>query len=319
MLVFRETRIGTHSVDRTHPTDARDETGLRDRLAALFEIADHPLRMTDEARDVVSGLMIHRLRFVTGEGTPVRGVLCGPDTSEPLPAVLYLHAHGNRYEIGCDELLGGRPALSGPFGPALARIGIRSLCLDLPCFGQRSDNTESAAAKAALWQGRSLAGQMLGESRSALDWLAAQPQVRADRIGIFGLSMGATLAYWLAAVEPRLRVVAHLCCLADFGKLIEDGAHDLHGIYLTVPGLVRVAENGRIAGLIAPRPQFIGLGDLDPLTPPRAADPALAALRAAYDRRGGRLTIHREPETGHQETPAMRDALLEFFSRELAS
>ena len=106
--------------------------------------------------------------------------------------------------------------------------------------------------------GRSLAGQMLGELASALDWLAAGPGTDPARIGVFGLSMGATLGYWLGAVEPRVAAVAHLCCFADFGPLVASGAHDLHGIYLTVPGLLAMASNGEIAGLIAPRPQFVG-------------------------------------------------------------
>jgi dienelactone hydrolase len=91
------------------------------------------------------------------------------------------------------------------------------LAIDLPCFGGRAAAAEGAAAKAALWRGGSLAGQMLGELASALDWLAADPGVDARRIGVFGLSMGATLGYWLGAVEPRLAAVAHLCCFADFG------------------------------------------------------------------------------------------------------
>jgi dienelactone hydrolase len=141
-----------------------------------------------------------------------------------------------------------------------------TLAIDLPGFGGRATASESALAKARLWRGRSLAGQMLGELASALDWLAARPEVDAGRIGAFGISMGATL-YWLAAVDPRIACVVHLCCFADFDRLIETGAHDLHGIYLTIPGLIDLASNGRIAGLIAPRPQLICIGDLDLLTP----------------------------------------------------
>jgi dienelactone hydrolase len=160
---------------------------------------------------------------------------------------------------------------------------------------------------------------MLGELASALDWLAADPGTDARRIGVFGLSMGATLGYWLSAVEPRVAAVAHLCCFADFAALMQSGAHDLHGPYLTVPGLLRIASNGEIAGLIAPRPQFVGLGDADPLTPPAATEPALAALRAAYRAAGAEtaLRVHREAETGHRETPAMRRAMMRFFAEEL--
>lgn len=292
--------------------------GLTARLTGLFELEDHPLALVAERVERQPGLTLRHLTFRAKTGEAVRGILCRPDRDGPLPAVLNIHAHGGRYDIGADELMAGRPALQSPMGPALAALGIQSLCLDMPCFGLRAGVTESAAAKAALWQGRSLAGQMLGESKAAVDWLAADPGTDCERIGVFGISMGATLGYWLAAVDPRIRALAQECCYADFAPLIQSGAHDLHGIYLTVPGLLPLASNGTIAGLVAPRAQFIGIGDTDPLTPPVAVDSALAATRAAYAAQGGRLVLHREPLTGHVETAAMRAAVLDFLVQELA-
>jgi hypothetical protein len=77
---------------------------------------------------------------------------------------------GNRYQIGAREILDGRPSLPGPIGPVLAARGYAVLCLDMPCFGDRAGLLEGPASKAALWQGRSLAGQMLGENAAALTW-----------------------------------------------------------------------------------------------------------------------------------------------------
>ena len=286
-----------------------------DRLRTLFEIGRHPLMFeTSEALPDGDHWRLSRLRFRTAGDEAVRGYLCRPPTDAPMPVVLVLHAHGNRHDIGAEELMAGRPALAAPLGPALALRGIAALCLDMPCFGTRAGTSEGAAAKAALWYGRSLAGQMVGESHAALDWLAAAPWVLRGRIGVFGFSMGATLGYWLAAVDPRVRALAQECCLADFGALIALDAHDLHGPYLTVPGLLEVAGNGQIAGTVAPRAQFIGLGDLDPLTPPAATAQALVQVEAAYAKAGGRLLIHRESSSGHVETPAMRAAMLDFLS-----
>jgi dienelactone hydrolase len=290
-------------------------TDLRQTLRDRFEIAAHPLTFLSSRTE---GPGLSRLWFATAAGEPVRGYLCRPEAAAPWPAVLVIHAHGNAYAIGASELIAGRPALQGPIGPALARAGIAALCLDMPCFGDRAVVTESAASKAALWRGGSLAGQMLGECASALDWLAAEPDIRPDRIGVFGISMGATLGYRLAAVDDWVAALAQECCLADFGALVASGAHDLHGIYLTVPGLLRIASNGTIAGLVAPRPQFVGIGEDDPLTPPEALAIALAELAAAYRAAGGELVIHREPGVGHQETPAMRAAALAFLRRHLA-
>jgi len=132
--------------------------------------------------------------------------------------------------------------------------------------------------------------------------------------------MGATLGYWLAAVDTRIAALAQLCCFADIGALIDAGAHDLHGIYMTVPGLLDIASSGEIAGLVAPRPQLVCIGDLDPLTPPVAVDKGLAQASAAYAQVGAAaaLSVHREAATGHQESPAMRVAVLDFFRQALA-
>ena len=284
----------------------------RAELARRFEIGSHPLVFQAMGPPAEA---VRRVRFATAAGEAVEGYLLEPEGGGPAPAVLYIHAHGNRYDIGAREVLDGREALHGPIGPELAQAGFRVLAIDMPCFGGRAGTQESAAAKAALWYGRSLAGQMLGELSSALDWLAGDPGTDPARIGVFGLSMGATLGYWLGAVDTRLAAVAHLCCFADFAPLVESGAHDLHGLYLTVPGLLDLASNGEIAGLIAPRPQFVGLGEADALTPPAAVGPALERLRAAYAAAGaaGALRVHLEPGVGHQETAEMRRAVLDFL------
>ena len=289
------------------------------RLRELFEIGRHPLVLDSTDGEEADGFPLERLTFRTRDGEAVRGYFVRPHGAGLFPAILYIHAHGARYDIGAREILDGRASLVSPLGTEFARHGLASLMIEMPTFGARREPNESSLAKALLWRGRSLAGQMLGEQASAIEWLSRRPDIDAARIGVFGLSMGATLGYWLTAVEPRIACVAHLCCYADFASLIETGAHDLHGIYLTIPGLLDVASNGTIAGLIAPRPQFIGIGDADPLTPPAAVDRALAQTREAYGAAdaGDRLVLHREPDSGHIETPAMRAAMLTFFGRHL--
>lgn len=249
-------------------------------------------------------------------GAAVRGILCRPPGEGPFPAVLYCHAHGARYEIGADELLDGRPSLISPFGPALAQAGYVALAVDMPTFGERREPGESALAKALLWHGRTLMGEMLGDHLAAFDYLRGRDDVDAGRIAALGLSMGATHAYFLGALEPALAGVAHLCCFADWQRLLETGAHDLHGHYMTIPGLLARTSVGRIAGAVAPRPQLICVGDRDPLTPPEAVDAALAETRAAYAAHGaaGALTLVRSPDTGHVETPAMRSAVFSFLA-----
>ncbi|PWK55322.1 alpha/beta hydrolase family protein [Roseicyclus mahoneyensis] len=265
----------------------------------------------------VEALGHHLLQRVTLDGDgPIPGLYLRPEGKGPHPAVLYCHAHGNRYETGAEELIHGRPALIAPYGPALADLGIASLAIDLAPFGRRQDEgPEARLAKAGLWQGRPLMGRMLAELHLAYRWLAAQAEVDATRIATLGLSMGGTHAYWLAALEPHIAACAHLCVFADLAPMIATGAHDLHGSYMTVPGLLAHGDMGDVAALIAPRPQFVGLGGTDALTPEAARDPALARLATAYG--VGPLVVHLSPDTGHVETPAMRGAVMAFLTRHL--
>ncbi|MEL6531541.1 MAG: hypothetical protein AAFN09_03555 [Pseudomonadota bacterium] len=255
------------------------------------------------------------LRLSFSDGSVAPAWLALPDRPAPYPAVFYAHAHGNRYGTGRDELWDGRPALACPYGPDILDLGAAIFCLEMPLFGQRRGD-EAALAKAHAWRGQPLWGRMLAEAQAAFTWLAGRPIIAEDRIATLGLSMGGSQAFWLGALEPRVAAVAHLCCFADMAELIHCGAHDLHGPYLTVPGLLPVARTGQIAGLIAPRPQLVGLGAKDPLTPLGARDRGLADLRAAYGATGD-LSVHLEAETGHQETPAMRRAVLRFLRHAL--
>jgi dienelactone hydrolase len=282
---------------------------VRDRLKARFGPVAGRLSVETDAPD---GRGRAPLSGRYAGGAETAGWLCHPDTPPPWPVVLVIHAHGGRYDLGARELVEGRPAQPGPLGPDLAARGLASVCLDLPCFGARSDVAERPAAKAALWRGGSLAGAMIGELVAQVSWLEAD--ARFGRIGACGLSMGATLGYWLASIEPRIAALAQLCCLADLDRLIASGAHDLHGDYMTVPGLPAIARNGQIAGLVAPRPQLVCLGARDPLTPPDALAVALEDLRAGYAAAPEALRVLVDPDVGHVETPAMRAAVLDFLA-----
>lgn len=277
-----------------------------------------------ETRDVdtgQAGTRCIRMDLDRADGVRVRAFLTGPATAwSGCPAVLYCHAHGNRYEIGASELLQSRPALQPePYGHALAEKGIVALAIDLPCFGERAHVPENSMAKRHLWQGTTLFGEMLADLAGALGILAYWPGVDQHRLGAFGISMGATLTFWLAALDKRLRCLAHLCCFADLGELIRHDGHDHHGLYMMVPGLLGHWRTGEIAGLAAPRRQFAALGARDPLTPPLAIAQALDDVRAAYAAANAPHAFQAlvDAETGHEETQEMRRRVLQFFEQSL--
>ncbi len=132
----------------------------------------------------------------------------------------------------------------------------------------------------------------------------------------FGMSMGSTLAWWTAALDPRVDAVVEMCCLAEFRALLDSGGYDLHAEYFFVPGLAAEFTAAQINALIAPRPHLSIAGRADPLTPVAGLESIDAALRAAYATAGApdgwRQSVH---PGGHEETPAMREEVLRFLDR----
>jgi len=282
----------------------------------LSEAAFAPPRLVD--RQDHQGWHLDTLQFDGADGETVPALFLHPiDPQKPVPAVLYCHAHGNRFDFGMAELMEGRGSLQGPYGPALQALGIASLCLEMPAFGNRQNRLESERAKKHLWNGTTLFGQMLEELTAGISFLADQTDVDENRIGALGFSMGSTHAWWMAALDDRLKASIALCSLADLDCLTQAPAHDGHGIYMTVPGLLKTFSTGQIAGLAAPCALMIGVGLQDWSTPKPCFEKARAELDAAYCDTPEALHFHIEPDMGHVETPAMRQASLDFLEAHL--
>lgn len=238
-------------------------------------------------------------------------------TKGSVPAVLYNHAHGGDYELGKKEFTVGRPALQSPsYAHELTRRGYCALCIDHWLFGERRGRTESELFTQMLWEGRVLWGMMVFDSLRALDYLASRPEVDPDRIATVGISMGSTMAWWLAALDTRIKVTVDLCCMTDFQALIESRGLDGHGLYYYVPALLKHFTTSQINQLIAPRAHLSIAGNYDVLTPPAGLDHIDAQLTPTYDKAGvaERWKLLRY-ETGHFETAHMRAEVTKFLLR----
>jgi pimeloyl-ACP methyl ester carboxylesterase len=272
-----------------------------------------------ECLDSFSGDAMHveRWRLDLNREQPVPAMLLRPQVASPRGLVLYCHAHGNRFEIGKDELLAGRPALQPPtYGQALTARGWAVLAIDHWGFGERQIPSERALVKRLLWQGTTLWGWRLHDTLAALDWLRIQPGLAELPVVTLGVSMGSTMALWAAALDERIAGCIDLCCAAEYDALLASGGFDAHGEYFFVPGLLREFTLAEIAALIAPRPHLSCAGRDDPLTPPAGLASLDDALRRAYAMLGAPDAWHQRVEDGgHAESVTMRAKVLDWLDR----
>lgn len=240
-----------------------------------------------------------------------------PKGDGPFPAVLFNHSHGGNYELGKEEFVRSRAYLQEtPYAVALTQQGYAALCIDHWLFGERRGRTESELFKLMLWRGQVLWGMMVYDSIRALDYLCMRPEVDASRIATLGLSMGSTMAWWVAALDTRIQVCIDLCCLTDFDSLIASRGLDGHGIYYYVPSLLKHFTTAQINALIAPRPHLALAGNLDPLTPAAGLDRIDAELRRVYaDLDAADAWSMLRYEIGHYETAEMRAEVLAYLAR----
>lgn len=234
-----------------------------------------------------------------------------------LPTILYNHAHGGDYKTGKDELLEHRGYFQEPpYAEELTRRGYAALCIDHWVFGDRRGKSESAVFKGMLWEGRVLWGMMVFDSLRAVDYLVTRSDVDPKRVGTLGLSMGSTMAWWLAALDERVKVCVDLCCLTDFHTLIETEGLDGHGIYYYVPSLLKHFTTAQVNALISPRPHLALAGNLDKLTPAKGLDRVDEELKRVYAQDGAPQAwkLFRQ-DVGHAETPEMRAEIVKWLER----
>ena len=233
----------------------------------------------------------------------------------PAPVILFNHSHGGGYDIGKREFVDGRSYLQPvPYAKALTDQGYVALAIDHWCFGERSHTSEADTFKAMLWEGQVLWGMMVYDSLRAVDWLVTRADVDPSRLGTLGISMGSTMAWWLAALDERVEVTVDICCLTDFHTLLAKKDLSLHGVYYYVPSLLKHFTTADINALIAPRAHLALAGLRDGLTPVEGLDIIDEELARVYAKAGHpeRWKLLRY-DVAHQETAEGRQEILAFL------
>ena len=302
-------------------------TELRDLLGKLPPRPEKP-KIQTLAREERDGCLVEKFQFDNGAGAVVPGYLLLPkERSGKLPGILFCHWHGGDYDIGKEELFQTRHSPEAP-GPALVRRGYAVLGVDAYCFGERNGHGpggpeergaagEMSASKFNLWVGRTLWGMILRDDQMALDYLASRPEVEASRLGVTGISMGATRSWWLMALDERLKAGVAVACLTRYQNLLRQHQLKAHGIYYFVPGLLNHFDTEAVVSLIAPRPVLFQTGDQDAGSPIDGVRDIEAAVRPVYRLYGNERNFQSiiYPGLGHVYTAEMWARTVQFLDQ----
>jgi acetyl esterase/lipase len=296
------------------------EERRRELYGLLGDLPDRrrPIAGTKKQEESRDGYVLETWELDLNGVEPVPAYVARPETDAGrVPGIVFNHSHGGGYKIGKLEFVDGRSYLQPvPYAKALTDLGYVAVAIDHWVFGERSHTTEADMFKAMLWQGQVLWGMMVYDSLRTLDWLVERPDVDPARIGTVGISMGSTMAWWLAALDERVKVTVDICCLTDFHTLLALKGLSGHGVYYYVPGLLKRFTTSQINALIAPR-AHLGLAGLqDKLTPVAGLDVIDRELTRVYTELGHpeRWKLLRY-DVGHMETPEGREEILGFFKK----
>lgn len=237
----------------------------------------------------------HSIVFDSERTMSVPAFLLVPhDRTEPGPAILAQHGHGpGKSEVcGLDDDA-SRAAIAehnGDYARVLVEAGYVVLAPDLRCFGERRDWNPPEKYGCdlnlvhALIAGANPLAQNLWDLARALDVLEQHPLVDPGRIGMVGLSYGATCTLFLSALDERIAAAVVSGYFSNWAE-----SHrvpwNLCGSQV-LPGMLTDLEPLAVAALVAPRPLLVETGTEDVIFPVAAAVPEMARLRVIYDALG---------------------------------
>jgi cephalosporin-C deacetylase-like acetyl esterase len=236
----------------------------------------------------------------------------------PFPAVIVAPGHG------VDGKIGNRG-----FAVNLARAGIITLSYDIVAQGERLQHfdPELGASKVgrptgehslAAWQtaptGDHVSRYFIWDAIRGLDYLAARPDVDAQRLGAFGCSGGGTMTAFLSALDERVKATATACYVTDFDHLLstvgpQDGEQ-------TIPGFVAAGlDLADLVEMAAPRPYAV-VSTTEDMFPFAGAKKAVDEIKGVYKLYGAedRLSWIHGPG-GHGALAPISSDIVAFFTR----
>jgi len=284
-----------------------------------------PKKLKTEQKD---GYRLEWFSYELEPGDRCPAILLVPDgvsDKSTAPAVAIWHQHAGQYHLGKTEPAGLAGNPMHHTGAALAKLGYVVLCPDALCFEERQDPQKKLRGGAYerfeflryTVVGQCMAWKNILDMRRAVDFLVSLPEVKADRIGCYGHSMGSTHTWLVGPWEPRLRALVGNCCLPTYAGIHRTKL--LHCFPNFIPGIYEHGDTPDIAALTAPRALHLNLGETDRGTPIKEARAGVKTIAQAYVKAGvpENFSAFIESDTGHVLSDKMWEKAKGFFTKHL--
>ncbi|MBL7737147.1 MAG: dienelactone hydrolase family protein [Chitinophagaceae bacterium] len=295
-------------------------------LAEPPSVAFEPRVIAEEDRGVyVARKVVFNL---TGDSR-VLALMLVPKSSGPHPAVLLLHDHGAKFDIGKEKVIepfGETPEkmasaqkwkinYGGRFiGDELAKRGYVCLSVDMLNWSDRGGGGyggQQALAANLFSMGSSFAGLIAREDLRAAEFLATHPDVDAGRVAAMGLSVGGYRTWQLAALSEHISAGVSICWMATYKGLLYPGNNILGGqssYTMLHPGLSKFLDFPDIASIACPKPMMFLCGNRDELFPAQAIEDAFAKMRKVWDsQRAGSKLVAKLYDAPHEFNQNMQE------------
>jgi dienelactone hydrolase len=168
-----------------------------------------PLDIKVESEERTEKYLRRKISFASAPGERVPAFLLIPTgISGKAPGILALH---QTVKIGKEEPVGLGGSANLHYGRELAERGYVVLAPDYPTLGEHQID-----AYARGWASVSM--KAIWDNMRAIDLLQSLPEVRKDRIGCLGHSLGGHNTLFTAAFDTRIQVAVSNCGFTSFAK-----------------------------------------------------------------------------------------------------
>lgn len=235
-LTYRE---GQHCIfEDDHPRKISLHGRLMESYTKVMKFADYPIERVE----------------VPFQGKSLQGILHLLPDRRVAPCVIYVPGMDQTKEIYPD-----------PFNNHFRHRGMHVLSIDGP--GQGISNLRKIRVTHDNYE---------KAGKAFIDYLAVRPEVDAERIGLFGISMGSFWAPRIAAYDPRVKgVVAATACYMQKNWIFNESSPRFKQVFMYMAGIQdedkfdTMAEKMTLEGhgKKIRCPILLATGEFDPLCP----------------------------------------------------